>query len=200
MRKYLIFLMFVPNLVFSQEYLPDTGAIEQRAAVSRLHAAEFTSWVEKSADGTIGVAVDSGRSFRTTALAVSPDGQFVLAVPSMKLYDRATMRLVREFRTGVNRIQTVAFSPDGRFIASGGVYWESGKPFAEIIVWDLLDETPLKRVAYPGGKINTLVFSPDGETLFAGHNMNEDYCAACIAWNIETEQTVWESGWGRRFN
>jgi WD40 repeat protein len=102
-------------------------------------------------------------------LAFSPTGQtFAAAVTSKEYIDNSfifwntnTWEITRTMRTG--GVLDMAFSPDGRFIAS------TPDRFA-IRLWDIryvqyLYELPTSFT----GAVNSLVFSPDGHILATGH-------------------------------
>jgi WD40 repeat protein len=63
-------------------------------------------------------------------------------------------------------VQSLAFSPDGRWLAAGG---KTGNSKGSIRVWDAATAAPGWRYEWPGqGWINGLAYSADGRRLFAG--------------------------------
>jgi WD40 repeat protein len=118
-------------------------------------------------------------------LAVNPDETLIAAATSDRitwLFDAATGKLVRtmqgghESRTGVGResvVYSVAFSPDGKRLATGA---RAG----DVCVWEvetgkLLTKLPApafysqgKDSEYEWGGVRSLAFTPDGNFLAAG--------------------------------
>jgi WD40 repeat protein len=64
-----------------------------------------------------------------------------------------------------NRVYTVAFSPDGRFLASGA--GELEKPGGEVFLWDVRRPDGEKLRSFTGHRdcVNGVAFSPDGRRL-----------------------------------
>ena len=58
------------------------------------------------------------------------------------------------------RVLAVAFSPDGRYVASGGL--------ADLKVWDLATRRPRLDLAGHSEWIGAIAFSPDGRVIAAG--------------------------------
>jgi WD40 repeat protein len=95
-------------------------------------------------------------------LTFSPDGQTLTTgwgrSGEVRLRDAATGKLLRTFRGHKDAVTALAFSHDGKRLASGGAD-------RTVLVWKLADEG--ERVAYRGhtAEIASVNFSPDGKAL-----------------------------------
>ncbi|MCU0535415.1 MAG: hypothetical protein MUD14_16120 [Hydrococcus sp. Prado102] len=58
-------------------------------------------------------------------------------------------------------IRAIAFSPDGKILASGTVN-------KKVQLWDVVTGNLLRTLEGHGDKVRTLAFSPDGKTLVSG--------------------------------
>ena len=107
-------------------------------------------------------------------LAVSPTGQLALGHEdgSITFWD-AKLKMVREpIRGHADGIMTLAFSPDGRVLASGG-------KDCLIYRWNALTGEQLPSLGQHRGTVRALAFSADGKRLASG-----GYDAEVIVWNL----------------
>jgi WD40 repeat protein len=78
-----------------------------------------------------------------------------------------------------DEVLTVAFSPDGKTLASGG-----GNTDPSIILWDVAKGRPIgKPLSRHTGSINSVAFSPDGATLASASSDS-----TLILWNLNTHE------------
>lgn len=142
-------------------------------------------WIEQGARGP-SIAIERKREFKLGripaairpigALAISPDKSTLVASRGSEIhvYDAGTGQFIRSFVNPELRdekgqpmniahldlVQALAYSPDGRFLASGG--------FQEVILWDV--QTGQLRQRFTGfrDRVTALDFSRDGKYLATG--------------------------------
>jgi serine/threonine protein kinase/WD40 repeat protein len=113
----------------------------------------------------------SGQGGRVRSLAFSPDGGLLVAAyepGQVAMWDRATGRIVRMFRPLQRRgawlggqpdaVFALAFSPDGRFLATTG-------EDATVKLYDVASGKEITSLAGHSRWVTALAFSPDGKTL-----------------------------------
>jgi len=100
------------------------------------------------------------------ALALSPDGQW-LAVGgwmhdnAIRLYDFKTGNLVTLLKGHEDTLNTLAFSPNSQYLASGG-------HDATAIIWDVKQQRVLHNLSGHTAEIYAIAFTPDNQRLVTG--------------------------------
>ena len=102
--------------------------------------------------------IDAGERIR--AVAFTPSGQLVTAglKQPVRLWDAAKGQLLKALDEGPVGGLSLALSPDGRFLASGGM---DGR----VAVWGLPSGEWMGRVGGQQGFVSAVAFSPDGGIL-----------------------------------
>jgi len=104
---------------------------------------------------------------RVFQVAVSPDGKTAATGNeggTVRLWDVGTGRVKAVIAAHEESVDGLAFSPDGRTLASGGGHLWSG----DVKTWDIGTGRLLRRMAGPSEGINGVAFSPDGLQIAAG--------------------------------
>lgn len=111
-------------------------------------------------DGPLDLDRPVGQKEPAPFAVLSPDGMLV-AVRSgaeINLWEAATGRLLNTLRGHTGRIQSLAFSPDGRWLASGSDVDQS-----LVYIWDMTSLTLAQTL--PGYAAEKLTWLPDSATL-----------------------------------
>jgi WD40 repeat protein len=99
-----------------------------------------------------------------TAVAVSPDGQFLAAAlltDSVGLYEVDSLRLVRELDGHHGQVTSLAFSHDGRLLVTGS---DDGN----VRLWDARTGEP-RGVIDVDAQVRDLTLTPDGRSLYTAN-------------------------------
>ncbi|MEC4816154.1 MAG: WD40 repeat domain-containing protein [Scytonema sp. PMC 1069.18] len=99
------------------------------------------------------------------SMLISPDGQTLASCSTdntINLWNLPTYRFTRSFVGHTSNVLSLALSPNGKVLASGGL--------DGIRLWDFLQQRPLGTLTRFDNNIYTLAISPDGQTLASGDN------------------------------
>ncbi len=120
-----------------------------------------------------------------TALATSPDGRILAAarLRGVYLYDKDTGRTVGYLDHGA-LVNTLDFSPDGRWLATGG-------RSPQVVIWDVQTGKRVGTVEAPPGNqyisVYSVRFSPDSRYLaVAGYPLD------IVLWDVGQQEIAWQ--------
>jgi WD40 repeat protein len=133
--------------------------------------------------------------FGSSALSFSPDGTLLAAGgadQTVRLWEASTGKEVRQLRRVPkqpgNRVAVVggffgagslAFSPDGKLLATPEILFDNGKVNTFITLWEVATGKELRQIeAGMGAGTLALAFAPDGKTLAYANSNGVRLCSA----------------------
>jgi WD40 repeat protein len=143
---------------------------------------EVKVWNAATGKGLIGASAPINYAFR--AAAVTRDGRTAAVSASDKtiaLFDVASARQVARIEAGPGQLHALAFSPDGRLLASGS----DGGPESSVKVWEVESQKPIEGVTGSPDYAKAVAFSPDGRSIAAAGMMIR-------VWNLDERQVTAE--------
>jgi WD40 repeat protein/serine/threonine protein kinase len=138
-----------------------SGTIATHYATGRLAAAEWGSRRPFTVDMKTGAV--QWLPGTASAVAFSPSGDRLVTGDvegGMSVIDLRTGSVLTRWIGHANRVWSVAWSPDGQYIASG-----SDEPAA--CIWNAATREQVAKIWLPG-RVNVVAFSPDGKRLGTG--------------------------------
>jgi WD40 repeat protein len=136
--------------------------VQYRAAVAGQRLAIARQLVAQ-AEATLDSDPQTALQLNQAALRISPGDETKASL----IHDLAGTRYLGTLEGRTGSMYAMAFSPDGRTLATAGASSE-----ASVVLWDRSDPTGLRHVAFAGHTdwVRAMAFSPDGRTLVTGHD------------------------------
>ena len=148
-----------------------------------------------------------GHTDSVNSVVFSSDGETIASAGNdrtVRLWNANTGELLKALPGHVENVNTITFSPDGKTIASGSgrlAYLGGGEDSGtcvgqEIRLWNANTGEPIKTLKGHTSVVNSVVFSPDGNTIASGSGHWMGYEGKASAgeevrlWNANTGELI----------
>lgn len=156
-------------------------AVRDGLAVSGAHDSTIKAWDAKTGEEAVALEPAHVGAF---SVAISPDRALAAAAGEVlggdgrvRVWDLRTGELLDAFRAHRGEVLQVRFSPDGRWLASGG-----GDEVLRL--WSTADRVEVSALRSHGGRTPRFAFSPDGAALAVAFSAEREL----RAWSVALEQ------------
>jgi hypothetical protein len=124
---------------------------------------------------------ESSHLWRAGNLAFSPDGAYLAGGSSQPVWDLKSRRRIRHLEGHEGESSIVTFSPNGKFLVSGGT---DGK----INLWHVEDGWKKETLAVDLGSVQRLAISPNSKILAFAHRLEERNTIR--VWDLEAKREI----------
>jgi WD40 repeat protein len=133
-----------------------------------------------------------GRDFGDGALEDAPPA----TDNTIRLIDMEMGQQIRTFTGHRDTVNSLSFSPDGRYLLSGSFDAYSGSPETSMILWDVETGEAIRYYKWEEGIILNAIFTPDARHFvsLAGHDFATLIHDSITLWDVETGERVLTMG------
>ena len=182
---------FIP-IFFSHDGQQVITAEAEGARIWDVATGQSLRWAVRSRFPVDGIGIGGQMARTLLPAAISTDGRFLATSgsyyfngwakerfdPAIRIWDLATGQEVVTLEGHEQPVLVLAFSPDGRLLASYSGDWRTTKG-RTLQIWDTATGRELRRLEGHLGLVNTIAFTPDGRSLVSG---SED--ATALVWDV----------------
>jgi WD40 repeat protein len=175
---------------------PETG--EVRDVPPSLFDRVISAWYERQTDEPI-VAIIR-QDILAQFGAISPDGQYLAiggsVIRDLSIASIAEKRIVRKFAIRSGNVNAVAYSPDGRYLATGRGFMSHRRHIDSVNLWDARTGRLIRNFPGPKGPethlndVTTLAFSPDGRTMAVSYTVQPEKGDSVHLFDVESGERI----------
>jgi WD40 repeat protein len=118
-----------------------------------------------------------------SSIAISNDSRYLIAGKRnfIELWDMSNGTKIRTFNGHSDEVESVAFSPDGKYIVSGS---DDKEPVLKL--WDITTGREIKTMKGHNRRVTSISFSPDGKYIVSG-----SWDRTIKLWETTTGKQIW---------
>lgn len=131
-------------------------------------------------------------------VAFSPDGKYLASAGRhnlVKIWETATGNWVKNLPHALS-VGCVAFSPNGKSLATGSASWQADKPGGQVTLWDARSLGNPRRLADLSTEVHCVAFDPESRLLAAGTG-RLGITAGADRWGEPGEIRIWDVAAGQ---